>query len=234
MALKNTREGWGWMARAFHWSVALLILGQLIVGFYMVRVVGDDLIQRFQLTQSHKNFGFLVFALGMLRIAWRLINPTPAEPAMASWQRTASRASHIALYVLMIALPVSGWLMASASPLNDAGAYFQVKNEIKLEYMLGAEWGKAVAGWFGWSNGTLFALPDPFQPGSKVLDEALKAVHFWSAIALSGLLLMHTGAALKHQYIDKDGLLRRMVWGAPFPEGKRGERETPSYTSPAE
>jgi cytochrome b561 len=82
--------------------------------------------------------------------------------------------------------------MASASPLNDPGAYpFQVKNMV-----------------FG-----LFELPDPYPEGSKALSEWLARVHFWLAMALTALLGVHVAAALKHQYVDRDGLLRRMIAG---------------------
>ena len=193
MALKNTRTSWGWPARALHWAVAVLILGQIGVGLYMVEVVGDDLIQRFELTQLHKSFGFVVFALAALRVIWRAMNPTPALPEMPGWQKAASRASHLALYVLMFAIPVTGWLMASASPLNDEGAYpFQVKNMV-----------------FG-----LFELPDPYAPGDKALSEWLAAVHFWASMTLAAVLAVHVAASLKHQFVDRDGLLRRMVRGA--------------------
>lgn len=192
MGLTNTRQGWGSVARLLHWAMAVLILFQLAVGVYMVEVIGGDLIRRFELTQTHKSWGFVVFALGLIRILWRWVSPTPTPPAMPGWQKRASEASHVALYVLMIALPVSGWLMASASPLNDPDAYpLQVRNMV-----------------FG-----LFELPDPFQPGSKALDEALKLVHAGLAAALATILAVHALAALKHQFVDHDGLLRRMILG---------------------
>jgi cytochrome b561 len=92
----------------------------------------------------------------------------------------------------MLLLPLSGWLMASASPLNDPGAFpFQVRNMV-----------------FG-----LFELPDPFNPGSRALEASLKAVHLWAAIALGALLLAHVGAGLVHHYIRRDRILTRMVAG---------------------
>ena len=192
MALKNTAEGWGWPARLLHWAMAALILFQLGVGVYMVEVIGDDLINRFQLTQTHKSFGVVVFALALLRILWRAVNPRPTPPAMPPMQKLAAEGAHIALYVLMIALPLTGWLMASASPLNDPGAYpFQVKNMV-----------------FG-----LFELPDPYPEGSKALSEQLARFHWGLALMLAAILAVHAGAALKHELVDRDGLLRRMVLG---------------------
>jgi cytochrome b561 len=191
MALRNTERSWGLVARVLHWSIAAIILFQLAVGVYMVNVIGDDIIARYDLTQTHKSWGFVVFALGLARIAWRWANPTPELPEMPAWQRSASQASHVALYALMIAIPVTGWLMASASPFNDPDAYVRIRNTV-----------------FG-----LFELPDPYPQGSEALTEQLARFHAGFALALAGLLAVHVAAALKHQFVDRDGLLRRMIRG---------------------
>ncbi|MGF1552758.1 MAG: cytochrome b [Paracoccaceae bacterium] len=185
--LTNTRAGWGLVHRALHWGIAGLIAFQLGLGLWMANAV-DDLYARFDYTQVHKSFGFVVFALALARIGWRLANPVPRPPAMPRWQARASATSHLALYALTTLLPVSGWLMASASPLQDL---YGIENRV-----------------FG-----LFALPDPFVPGSDALDRVLKAVHFWSAMGLVAILGVHIAAALKHQFVDRDGLLKRMIAG---------------------
>jgi len=192
MGLRNDSTGWGWLARALHWGLAVAIIGMLAVGFYMVEVVGDDLLQRFELTQTHKSVGFTVFCLVVARIVWRLANPSPSLAAMPAWQRAASHVSHAALYGLIVAMPLTGWLMATSSPLNDPDAYpMQVKNEV-----------------FG-----LFAMPDPFPTGDEALSETFAAIHFWLAIALVALLAVHVAAALKHHFVDRDRVLMRMVKG---------------------
>jgi cytochrome b561 len=187
--LRNDSESWGWPARLLHWAVAAAIIFLLGVGFYMANFV-DDLYRRFDLTQLHKSWGFVVFALALARAAWRLANPVaPAEPAGASrWEALAARATHAAFYVLMILMPVSGWLMASASTLQDD---YGIRNRV-----------------FG-----LFDLPDPFVPGDKALEATLHAVHFWGGVALAALLVVHAGAALKHHFVDRDRVLARMSWG---------------------
>lgn len=190
----NSSTSWGWPQRLLHWVGAALILGMLGLGFYMVNFE-DSVLDRLILTQTHKSFGFVAFVLALLRIGWRLATPTPALPAhMSPLERRAAHASHLALYVLIVLMPLSGWLMASASPLNDADAYpMQIRNMVF----------------------ELFELPDPFQPGDKALSEWLKAVHLWSGIALSALVTVHVAAAVKHQSIDRDGLIRRMIAGTP-------------------
>ena len=192
MTLRNTEESWGWPARLMHWAGALLVIGMLGLGFYMVNFV-DSMIDRLNLTQIHKSFGFVVFMLALTRVIWRLANPTPAAPShMGPAERALAHGVHIALYVLMIAMPLTGWLMASSSPLNDVDAYpFQIKNMV-----------------FG-----LFELPDPFQPGDKALSKALAQVHFYTGLALSVIVAGHILAAIKHQSIDRDGLIRRMIRG---------------------
>ncbi len=209
MSIRNTAESWGWLARGFHWVIAAVILFQLAVGYYMVNVVGDDLIQRFQLTQMHKSWGVVVFALGLARIVWRLMNPTPEPPDMPAWQQAASRASHLALYGLMIAIPLTGWLMAAASPYNDPDAYVQIRNIVTLGYLFGPGTIEAV----GIPDVTLFEMPDPYPKGSEALTEQLLRFHGGFALALAGLLALHVAAALKHELVDRDGLLRRMVVG---------------------
>jgi len=188
MGLGNTRTGWGWPARLMHWGMAGLILFQLGLGVRMVRLV-DDVYLKFGLYQTHKSWGVVIFALALVRLAWRASQPTPAMPAgMRPLDVAAARGAHLALYVLMLALPVSGWLMASASPMEDQ---FGIRTVV-----------------FTW-----FALPDPFQPGSEALEGVLKSVHAWAAFGLAVLLLAHAAAALRHHFVNRDGVLRRMILG---------------------
>lgn len=192
MSAMNSKTVWGLPARVLHWVMALLILGLAAVGLYAVEFQ-TDLIARIELTQTHKSFGFIVFWLAVLRVIWRLANPTPALPdSMPGWQKAASHASHLALYALIFAIPLTGWLMASASPLNDEGAYpVQIKNEV-----------------FG-----LFSMPDPFPTGDKELSDSLAKAHFWLAMTLLGVLVLHVLAALKHHFVDRDTILTRMTLG---------------------
>ncbi|MEO1720785.1 MAG: cytochrome b [Pseudomonadota bacterium] len=190
MTAANTTVGWGWVQRAIHWVAGAVILFQLGMGYYMVNFLGD--FERFDQVQIHKSWGFVAFMLVALRIIWRALNPTPAEPPMPDWQRMASRGSHIALYVLMVVLPLTGWLMSSASPLNDEDAYpFQIKNMV-----------------FG-----LFEMPDPYPVGDRDLAETFQVIHEFAAWGIAVLLVLHVAAALKHQYVDRDGLLSRMITG---------------------
>lgn len=194
MKIRNDAAGWGLPARILHWSMAILIVAMLAVGWYMVNVLTPaDLMLRFQLTQTHKSFGFVVFALALVRVLWRLANPTPVPPAGSALEHAVAHWAHRALYALMLLLPLTGWLMASASPLNDAGAYpMQIRNMV-----------------FG-----LFELPDPVAPGSATLEAVFKVMHLAAAIAMAALLLAHAAAALFHHLVRRDRTLSRMVSGA--------------------
>ena len=100
----------------------------------------------------------------------------------------AAGASHALLYLLMLLLPLSGWVMASAAPTQDL---------LGIQNMV-----------FG-----LFALPDPWVPGVERIEVAAKAGHLAAAILLALLLAVHVAAALKHDLIDRDDVLARMSWG---------------------
>lgn len=189
MKTRNDTQGWGWPARLLHWSMAAIILFLLGVGVYMANFE-SDMMRQFTLTQTHKSWGAVVFALGLVRIGWRLAQrETPAPtPQTRGWEAAAARVTHLAFYGLMLWMPLSGWLMASASTLQDD---YGIKNRV-----------------FG-----LFELPDPFIPGDRGLEEAFHAAHVGGAVALAALLALHVGAATKHHFLLRDGVLRRMVRG---------------------
>jgi cytochrome b561 len=100
-------------AVVLHWLVALLILAGFPLGIYMVDLpLSPD---KLRLYSYHKWIGVTVFVLVAVRLGWRLTHtPPPLPEGMAAWQRRASAIVHGLLYVLMIAIPLSGWLMSSA------------------------------------------------------------------------------------------------------------------------
>lgn len=191
MPAGNTATSWGWVARLFHWVMALMIIAMLTFGLMMT--AETDMGKQFQAIQQHKSMGFLVLCLVILRITWRVTQPTPRLPEhMPKWQVGASHASHLAVYILIFAMPLTGWLMVTSSPLNDPGAYpIEVKNMV-----------------FG-----LFSMPDPFAVGNKELSDRFRDIHHILARALIALLLLHVAAALKHALIDRDGVFSRMLRG---------------------
>src|SRR5690349_2490074 len=116
--LANSETRYGSVAVTLHWLIALAIIGMLILGKYMADLPKDDP-SRFDLIQLHKSIGITILAFSALRVLWRLVNRVPPLPAeMPGWERFAAHASHLLLYVLIIVLPLSGWALASSSPLG--------------------------------------------------------------------------------------------------------------------
>ena len=188
MGLRNTTEGWGWLARALHWIIGAIIIFLIGLGFYTDNFV-TDIYEQFGLIQLHKSWGFTVFILVAIRLVWRLVNPAPPMPdGMKRWERFGAHVGHYGLYALMIVMPLSGWLMSSASELQEL---YNIKNMV-----------------FG-----LFEMPDPFQPGDKALEEVFGTIHWACAILMTVLIIGHAAAALKHHFVVRDNVLRRMIIG---------------------
>src|SRR3981081_1994105 len=116
--LRNASDFWGGPAKLFHWVMAALILAQIALGLMAANWRVSP--TKIDLFFWHKSTGMLILALVGLRILWRLANPTPELPAdMAGWERAAARLGHLLLYALMIALPVTGWIVNSTADLFE-------------------------------------------------------------------------------------------------------------------
>ena len=112
--LRNTADSWGAPAKWFHWVMAALILAQITLGVMAASWRLSP--TKIELFFWHKSTGALILVLVVLRLVWRLANPAPALPSgMPAWERAAARSSHLLLYALMIALPITGWIVNSAS-----------------------------------------------------------------------------------------------------------------------
>ena len=172
-------ERYSGVAIAFHWLLAVMIIGSLGVGFYMSDLPMSP--TRLKLFNWHKWAGITIMTLSGLRLLWRLTHRPPPDVAMPRWQRVAAHATHWALYALFFLTPLAGWAYSSATGFPVVV--------------------------FG-----VLPLPD-FVPKDKALAEALKPWHAVSAYLLLGLAAVHMVAALKHQFVDRDGLLGRMRFG---------------------
>jgi cytochrome b561 len=169
------------LARALHWALALLIVGNFALGIYMADLPFSP--ARLQYYSWHKWAGVLVLAFSAVRLLTRILKSPPALPpaieaAMPGWQKLAHHATHIGLYALFFAVPLSGWAFSSA-------AGFPVVL-------------------FG-----VLPLPD-FVPVSEGLADVLKEAHKIAALSMAGLVLLHVAGALKHHFVDRDGLMTRM------------------------
>lgn len=105
---------YGRTTRWLHGVNALLIISLLIVGFWMTSLPRSEL--KWLIYGLHKSFGLTVLALMLFRLGWRLKEPWLALPqTMPSWQRILARLVHVALYVVGIVMPLSGWVMSVAA-----------------------------------------------------------------------------------------------------------------------
>lgn len=164
------------IAIALHWTIALLILGN-IAGALVAEQVSDGAAGTIMAT--HKSIGLTVLILSLVRLVWRLTHAFPSFPASTpKWDAVLARVTHLAFYALMIAVPLAGWAMVSAG-------------ERPLE-------------WFG-----LFSWPK--LPVSEVLGDIALDAHGILAFATLGLAALHVAGALKHHYLDRDGVLVRML-----------------------
>jgi cytochrome b561 len=165
-------------AIALHWLIAALIVAGFVLGLSMVDLPLSP--KKLKWFSWHKWIGVTVFLLTALRLLWRLSHPPPVLPAgMPSWQRRAATASHALLYILTIAIPLSGWIYSSASG-------------VKVVYL------------------GIVPLPD-LVTADKPLAEQLKLVHKTLNFMLLGVVIVHVVAALKHHFVDRDDVLRRML-----------------------
>ena len=112
--IRNNPERWGAVSIALHWLTFLLVVGMAGVGLLMVDLASGPL--KIQVYALHKSFGLTVLALTALRLLWRLVGRTPrALSGTPGWQDGIARASHGALYALLLAVPLSGWWFNSAA-----------------------------------------------------------------------------------------------------------------------
>src|SRR5690606_10864805 len=116
MPIRSDATHWGSLAKFFHWTIVLLILAQGILGLVMVELPRKpDVVAVYTF---HKSLGLTILALALLRLGWRLFDRRPLDPpTMPHWQGIAARLGHALLYVLLFAVPLSGWLFDSATGL---------------------------------------------------------------------------------------------------------------------
>jgi cytochrome b561 len=101
------------LAMALHWVTAALIVANWLLGLSMVPLPISP--RKLHWYLLHKSIGLTVLLLTSLRVGWRALRPAPSLVPMPAWQRRAARASHVLLYVLLFAIPLSGWLYSSAT-----------------------------------------------------------------------------------------------------------------------
>jgi cytochrome b561 len=181
------------VAIILHWLIAGLILTNLWLGLSMG---GLREAAKFGVFEWHQSIGVTVLLLSVLRLGWRLANPPPPEaPGMAHWEKSASGMVHAAFYLIMIGMPLSGWLAVSAGPGVVPSVIYHV----------------------GGFPGVIWPhLPIPHDLSlekRKALQSASAAIHVYLSYCAYVLIGLHILGVLKHQVFDPNPVLPRM---APF------------------
>ena len=164
-------------AVGLHWMIAALVLTALFMGWTMTEMAVSP--QRLKVYNWHKWVGVTVLLLAVARLVWRFTHRPPAMVAMPAWQRLAAQAGHGLLYLLLLVMPLSGWVYSNYSgyPVVYLGKV-PLPNLVERNRELAATW----------------------------LD-----VHVTLSITLAVLVGLHLLAVLHHQFILRDGTLRRML-----------------------
>jgi cytochrome b561 len=179
-ALPATRYSRG--AIAFHWLIALLIV--LNFAAALVAESFPKPVEQ-QIMGNHMAIGMAILALSVLRLLWRLTHPAPAfAPRLKTWEAGLARVVHTLFYVLMIGIPLAGWIMTSAFSGGRAVSF------------LG-----------------LFDIPGLPLAKSEAVAGLFHEVHELGAWMMLALFVLHVAGALKHQFLDRDGTLARMLPG---------------------
>ena len=162
-----------------HWLIALLIIGAFSMGLVMTDIPGITP-TKLKYYSWHKWAGVTVLALVALRLLWRLAHRAPAYPdSMPRWEKSTAHILHALLYVLMFAVPLSGYFYTLAAGVPVV--YFK-----------------------------LIELPVLIAPNPE-LKPLLKELHYWLNMAMVGAVGLHIAAALKHVFIDRDSVMKRML-----------------------
>jgi cytochrome b561 len=172
---------YGTLTKIFHWSTAILIIGLIGLGWYMVGLTYYDRWYNASLS-AHKALGMIALGLGFMSVLWRICSVAPPPVAtIKPWERLAAKTAHTLLYVMVLAIPSSGYLVSTS--------------------------GGAPVSVFGW-----FSVPAIVKV-DEGLREAAVDLHYYLAYGTAFLAIIHGAAAFKHQFVDKDGTLGRMLWG---------------------
>lgn len=124
MKFRNPADRWGPVSQFLHWTIALLVVAMGVLGLWMVELPNTP--RKIEIYALHKSIGLTLLALVAVRLAWRLHAGAPATLAgLPRWQVRAAGFTHAALYVLLFAMPLSGWLFNAAAgyPLQWFGLF---------------------------------------------------------------------------------------------------------------
>jgi cytochrome b561/polyisoprenoid-binding protein YceI len=176
------------VAMIIHWLTALTVIGLLVVGNIMADLPRTDP-NKLDLYNLHKSFGITILLLTVIRLGWRLTHKPPSLPdAMPNWEKRAAHAAHWVFYLLLLGVPLLGWIMVSAAPRSVPTFLFGVLEWPHISF-----------------------LADMELDQKKELKEVFEDLHAAAAYTMAGLIVLHIGAALRHRLLLKDNVLQRML-----------------------
>ena len=191
MSVRSTAESWGTVTRALHWLSAVLIIGLLAHGWWMTHLAPRD--GRLWQYGMHGLVALYFGLLLALRIVWRFGEPTPHQPASSTkWEIAAAHAGHLALYLLMLAMVATGYMLWSSFP-----ARFDPVRGMPFDYSL-----------FG-----AFKLPAVHTAADRGNAKYWENLHELFSHLLQALVVVHIAAAIWHQRVKGDNIMARMTHG---------------------
>jgi cytochrome b561 len=116
MALRNTPDSFGLVTRILHWGIAVLVVAMLALGMRISDI--EPGLANLWLYGLHKTMGIVILSLMALRICWHLVSPVPRPLGPPGIARLTARAGHLLFYILLIAIPLSGWAGSSATGID--------------------------------------------------------------------------------------------------------------------
>lgn len=186
---RNTSTSYGSVARTLHWLAALLILGNIALGFTAQALPMEPLERKFLFFSLHKTLGIAAFLVALIRIGWALSQPRPAPVhPERRLENLAAETVHWLLYGAMLLVPLTGWIEHAAT-----------EGYAPILWPLGQNL--------------------PLIPQSPELAHVMAVLHVTLVKVLIGAVLLHVAGALKHVVIDRDGVLARMLRGRPAGPG---------------
>lgn len=163
-----------------HWLIAFAVMIMLCVGFLL-----DEIPEPYQPLAYllHKSTGISILFLMFIRLIWiHAVGKPPLPDSVNRWEKILSRFVQYGFYLLLILMPLSGWVMSVAA--NRVPSYFG-----------------------------LFSMPLPGIGVNKPLSQLMGECHETIAWILMVFIVLHVAGALKHHFIDKDEVLKRMLPG---------------------
>lgn len=168
------------VAIALHWLIAALIVVNLVIGLFH-----DSFSPALRGSSMgfHKTAGIVILLLSIARLGWRLTHrPPPLRSHHKRWEAWLAKVTHRLFYMLMIGVPLAGWLFVSAAAVPRPTSFFG-----------------------------LFDFPRLPVPQTPAVSGFFHEAHEILAFGIIGLLVLHIAGALKHQFVDRDNELARMI-----------------------